>query len=202
MFRNALLSVAPIISSPTASCFLVYLLLFANLCLDLSLQPWRSRWVTSRQACEVRSYLKLHSGSHTKQTPSFGDIFHHIPSSTQATYMDVLTNASFLLILFQGAFYVENVHDTAGMVTCGLANGRQRDSVQVRWSCAASSSLSPYCACALYPMSWPKGGAGRASTSLTRLAALSFRKRFHYFVTHHKEVAGSLARLQLDVLQM
>lgn len=41
-----MLSVAPVFSSATAGCFLVYILLFTNLCLDLSLQPWRSWWVT------------------------------------------------------------------------------------------------------------------------------------------------------------
>ena len=121
--------------------------------------------------------------------------------------MDVLTNASFLLILFQGAFYVENVHDTAGMVTCSLANGcRKQQRSGTVLLCGIILAFTLLCVRSLSDFLAKRRGWKTLGKSLQlthsrfRLSFLS-RKRFHYFVTHHKEVAGSLARLQLGVIQ-
>eukprot|EP00435_Cladocopium_sp_Y103_P062842 s332_g24.t1 len=86
--------------------------------------------------------------------------------SSCATYMDMLANFCFLIILFQGAFFVENVKGPSGMIVCSVV---------------LSSILLLFLSLSLYTL---------AETLFVRRS-----KRYDFFLTHHKQTCGSVARL-------
>ena len=86
--------------------------------------------------------------------------------SPLATYTDMLANFSFSIIIMHGAFYVETISGTSGMIICSLV---------------LSVVLLIFSGLAFYS-----------------LAEHWFRKRskrYQFFLTHHKQSSGSVARL-------
>ena len=86
--------------------------------------------------------------------------------SPLATYADALSNFSFSIIILHGAFYVETVSGSSGMIICSLV---------------LSVVLLSFSGLIFYS-----------------LAEHWFRKRskrYQFFLTHHKQSCGSVARL-------
>ncbi|CAE7449261.1 Tg [Symbiodinium sp. CCMP2456] len=82
------------------------------------------------------------------------------------TYMDMLANVCFLLILLHGAFYVEDEIGASGMIACSVVFG---------------ATLALF--------------FGLAAYSLVEYWLRKQRKTYQFFLTHHKSTAGSVARL-------
>ena len=92
--------------------------------------------------------------------------------SSLATYLDVLTNFGFLLIILNGSFFLETSNNRSGMLVCSLV-----------------------LVCILLVF---------ASLSISTLAEQWIRKRrkrYDFFLTHHKQSSGSVARMMKLELQ-
>ncbi len=83
-----------------------------------------------------------------------------------ATYTDLLANFCFLLILFQGAFFVENLQGQSGMILCAII----------------------LCGILLLFL-------GLCTLALAKHLLRNQAKEYHFFLTHHKGTCGSIARL-------
>lgn len=83
-----------------------------------------------------------------------------------ATYVDLLTNLCFLVILFQGAFLVENFQGQSGTI------------------------LSAIILCGILLLL-----LGLSTFALAKHLFRKQAKEYHFFLTHHKGACGSMARL-------
>ena len=93
--------------------------------------------------------------------------------SPHASFADILCSSVFLVILFQGGLFVTYVDTVSSMVLCSLL-------------------LVAVLVCLVIV----------ASIALAQHAFAGMTKRFHFFLCHHKQMSGSLARLLKMEMQL